>query len=431
MLSAQLRNWGFWASDFAQGSPIRKHCEDIEAHLLPGMPSNDRLESHLRYAVQHAPFYAAHKGFGSLQDFPVINKSTMKAQFDAFQSDAFAGQRLHTMLTSGSTGTPFAVRQDSNKRRRVLAEMICFGRRANYHVGDRYVFTRVWNQHNRKPWHVALRENAVMFDISHLDEARLESLWRLLRTDQGIRCMLGYPSTFGPLIKYLEHKDEGPEAFHMRSIITISERLPRQDREALRARFGCTVVARYSNQENGVFAQQCPDKDEFHLNTASYVFEFLKLDEDLPAGPGDRARVVITDLFNRAMPMIRYDTGDVVVRQSGPTCGWNTETLREVEGRNLDFIYDTEDRLLSPVVVCNHFWPYTRLKQYQFIQEAKGQYRVVLNGGEGHYPDEEFVELVRGFMGPAASVSVTHVDQIPQLASGKFTVVVNRYRPSA
>ena len=335
------------------------------------------------------------------------------------------------MHTSGSTGTPFAVLQDPDKRRRVLAEMICFGRRAGYDVGDRYVFTRVWNDHNRKPWHVARRENAIMFDISSLDEARLESLRALLRRDTGIRCMLGYPSTFGPLLRHLERCGDGPEAFHLRSIICISEHLPPPVREGLRSRFGCTVVSRYSNQENGVLAQQCPDRPEFHLNTASYVFEYLRLDEDLPAAFGEPARIVVTDLFNRAMPMVRYDTGDVGVRQDSAACGWATGTLREVEGRRVDFIYDTRERLLSPYVVCNHFWPFTRLKQFQVIQEDRGRYQILLNGARGQYGDDEFIGLAKGFLGEDAAVSVVHVDQIPLLSSGKFKLVVNRYRPPA
>ncbi len=430
LLGARLRNWGFWAKDRVQGSPIGKHCEDIEARLGSGTLSADRLEALLHFAVEHAPFYAACRGFGSLQDFPVINKNMIKAQYEAFRSDAFPGVHLHVMSTSGSTGTPFSVLQDPDKRRRVLAEMICFGRRAGYQVGDRFVFTRIWTRHNRKRWHAALRENEIMFDISSLDDPCLESLRTLLRTDAGIRCMLGYPSTFGPLIRYLEHQGDGPESSHLRSIISISERLPRATREALRSRFGCTVVSRYSNQENGVLAQQCPDREEYHLNTASYVFEYLKLEEDLPAEPGERARMVITDLFNRGMPMIRYDTGDVVVRRPSAACGWTTETLSEIEGRREDFIYDTQDRLLSPSLVDLHLWPYTELKQFQFIQEAKGQYQLVLNGAKGHYRDEEFIDLAKGFLGSDASVSVVHVDQIPLLASGKFKLVVSRYTPT-
>ena len=424
-----VRQKGFWANDRLHGSPIRKHFEDLESNLASGKPPTDRLELLLRYAVTHAPFYSSHQKFTSLQDFPVINKSIIKAHYDAFQADSFQTARLHTQSTSGSTGTPFLVRQDPDKRRRVLAEMIYFGEKAGYRVGDRFVFTRVWTRHNRKSWFGALRENAVMFDISCLDQGCMESLKNLLSTDGSIRCLLGYPSTFEALARHLEHQGWVPESFHLRTIISISERLPPQTREALRSRFGCTVVSRYSNQENGVLAQQCPDHDEFHLNTASYAFEYLKLDEDLPANPQERARVVVTDLYNLAMPMIRYDTGDVVIRQSSAACAWTTETLGEIEGRRLDFIYDTEERLLSPVVVCNQFWPFTQLRQFQFIQIGRGRYQILLNGAKEHYQDDQFIDLSKQFLGSDASISVQHVDQIPQLASGKFKLVVNLYRP--
>ncbi len=431
MLAARIRNWGFLATDALRGSPILRHCRDIEDALAHGREAEGRLESLLEFAVCHTPFYAPFRQFASLSDFPVIDKAALKSNPDAFRSDVFRGARLHVMRTSGSTGTPLAVPQDPEKRWRALAEMICFGRRAGYEIGDRYVFTRVWTPHNRKPRNVAWRENAIMFDISSLDESRLETLRRLLLKDRGIRCLIGYPSTFGPLLRLVEAHGDEPGAFNLRCIISISERLPPQLREGLRTRFGCTVVSRYSNQENGVLAQQCAERDEYHVNTASYVLDYLKLDRDLPAAPGERARVVVTDLFNRAMPMIRYDTGDVVIRQPGATCGWQTDTLYEIEGRQMDFIYDTRDRLLSPVVVVNTFWPFTQLRQFQFLQESRGAYRILLDGAREHYPDEAFLQLARSFLGEDAEVVVEHVERIPPLASGKAKVVASRYRPGA
>jgi phenylacetate-CoA ligase len=431
MLAERIRNWGFWASDFAHGSPIRNHCQDIEAQLSSDTRSAERLEAMLRYATAHTPFFSKHRDFACLQDFPIQNKASMKADYDAFRSDEFAGQALHIMHTSGSTGTPFEVPQNPEKRHRVLAEMICFGRRAGYEVGDRFVFTRVWTPVNRKRWHVALRENLIMFDITSLDDSRMASLRDVFRRNPSIRCMQGFPSTFEALLRHMDKEGNGPEDIHLRAIISLAERLSPETRKALQARFGCTVVSRYSNQEIGVLAQQCPNADEYHLNTASCVFEFLKLEEDAPAVLGEPARVVVTDLFNRAMPMIRYDTGDVVIQQPSAICGWKTRTLRGIEGRRLDLIYDTRDRVVSPFVLCSAFWAFTKLKQYQFIQEAKGQYKVVLNGPREAYPDQTFIDLAKGFLGPDASVSVVHVDDIPLLASGKYMQVVSRYRPPA
>lgn len=431
MLGARLRNWGFWARDRFHGSPVQRHCQDIETRQTSARPSTDLLEGILGFAVEHAPFYAPFKGFGSLQDFPVINKNVIKANYDGFRSNAFPGVRLHSMHTSGSTGTPFAVLQDPDKRRRVQAEVIFFGQKAGYKLGDRFVYTRVWTDLNRKSRASALRDNMIPVDISSMDDAHMESLRSLLKRDKSLKGMLGYPSTYGPLAWYLERMGDQPGDFHLETIIAISEKLPPPTRESLRARFGCNVVARYSNQENGVLAQQCLHHDEYHLNTASYAFEFLQLDSDLPAAVGEPARMVVTDLFNRAMPMIRYDTGDVVIRQAASACGWATETLSDIEGRREDFIYDTQDRLLSPSVPGLYFWGFTQLKQIQFIQEGKGQYRIVLNGASEHYRDQAFIDLAKGFLGEDAAVSVSHVDEIPMLASGKFKAIMSLYKPAA
>lgn len=431
MLSARLRNWGFWASDLLKGSPIRKQCGDIDALLESGAESPERLEAILQHAVQTTPFYADCRGYGSLQDFPIINKAVVRAQQDQFMSSAYRNTRLHVMHTSGSTGNPLTIYQDWDKRNRVLAEMICFGRRVGYHVGDRYVFTRVWNEHNRKSWLRAFSENAIMFDISLMDERQMGTLRDLLIQDRRIGCLIGYPSTLEFLAKYLEQRGDKPESFHLRTVISISERMSEEIRASLRERLGCNVVARYSNQENGVFAQQCPGGDEFHLNTASFVFEFLKLDEDQPAQPDEEARLVVTDLFNRAMPLIRYDTGDVVLRQSTVTCGWQSATLGDIRGRREDLIYDTQDRLVSPAAVSVHLWGFTQLKQFQFIQEAKGTYRLVLNGAKGIYQDAAFIEKLRIFLGEDAVVSVVHMDHIPSLPSGKFALIISHHTPSA
>jgi phenylacetate-CoA ligase len=121
----------------------------------------------------------------------------------------------------------------------------------------------------------------------------------------------------------------------------------------------------------------------------------------------------------------------VVLRQSIPSCHWATQTLGDIRGRREDLIYDTRNRLVSPATVSIHFWGFTHLKQFQFIQEGQGSYQVVVNGARGHYRDEAFVEKARIFLGEDARVAVVHLDPIPNLPSGKYALIISRYRPSA
>ena len=73
--------------------------------------------------------------------------------------------------------------------------------------------------------------------------------------------------------------------------------------------------------ENGILAQQkTASENEFIINWASYHIEILNIDTNELAPNGTVGRIVVTDFFNYAMPLIRYDTGDlgVIDNQSMP-----------------------------------------------------------------------------------------------------------------
>ena len=67
------------------------------------------------------------------------------------------------------------------------------------------------------------------------------------------------------------------------------------------------------------------------------------LNEDKKIGFGQRGRIVITDLYNYATPLIRYDTGDVGIMHLDEN---NHPYFSQVLGRKLDLIYDTKGNLV-------------------------------------------------------------------------------------
>ena len=81
----------------------------------------------------------------------------------------------------------------------------------------------------------------------------------------------------------------------------------------LEKQFGCPVRAWYSNEENGIMGLQNEKDEGYRIDTETYYYEILKMDSDEPAEPGELGRIVITDLFNYAFPILRYDNGDTAV----------------------------------------------------------------------------------------------------------------------
>lgn len=432
MLGEKIREKGFWLQDALQGGIVRKHYLDIKRQLedKDAYCNEQALESLLKHAMKTTEYYNQFGEKIKFEDFPIIDKNFIKANYDKLISKQYRDKKNHKMSTSGSTGTPFTIIQDTSKRKRVLAELIYFGEKAGYVIGDRYIFTRIWTEKNRKSKLELMKQNLVECDLAKLDNENLGRLTKLLKGDKKIKYILGYANTLDVLSKYVDQKGEDPDDFNLKIIISGSEKLEVNTKERLKRVFGCNVVSRYSNQENGILAQQCIEADEFHLNTASYYFEFLKLDSDEPAQIGELARIVVTDLYNYAFPIIRYDTGDICTLKQQQECKWQAPVIYQIEGRRVDLIYNVEDCLISPHLVTNNFWRYSKLKQYQFIQEDKAKYKVKVNGAEGKYSDEEIINTVVSIVGEGADISIEHVTQIPILKSGKYKKIICNYKPS-
>lgn len=435
-LFERLRPLIFWTLDGVRGGPVRRAIREVRNILEdPGSPGAlalraANLESLLRHARATVPHYRNLPEGTGLEGFPVVDKNLIRKDPDAFLSEAFRGRKLHSVTTSGSTGTPFRILQDPGKRARHQADSIHCCARAGYPIGTRLYYLRVWNRINRKSPLAAFMENTVPVDISDQSGDRLGELTATLRRDRSAKAILGYASSLEVLAQHLAKAPVEGAGARVRTVMAMSETLPDPSREILRAAFGCPVISRYSNMENGFIAQQCvEDNREYHLNVASYHVEVLALDRDEPAAPGELGRIVVTDLFNRAMPLIRYDTGDTGEYRDEAACGAPGPVLRRVEGRRVDFIYDVRGHLLSPHVITNTLWKYDDIAQFQFVQEGPGRYVIKVNCGGTAYPREgELLAELRGYLGKDADLSLETVAEIPLLRSGKRKKIVNAWK---
>jgi phenylacetate-CoA ligase len=433
-LLAHARHFAFWTADYVRGGAIRRHFHDLEAMLegpdLAGAAA--RHEAYLRDILRHAAattdFYAPFRDHASLADFPVVDKGLIKERKEAFLA-APREKGLFATTTSGSTGTPFTVYQDRDKRARHQADTLYYCDRAGYAPGTRLHYLRVWNSLNRKSPFSKFMQNMVTHEIGSLGEEALGALCGALRADRTPSSILAFASTYEALCRYLEKHPEALRGVRARSVMAMSEALPEACKAKLREAFSCPVVCRYSNMENGFLAQQCREENnEYHLNWASYHIELLALDGDRPVPPGTMGRIVVTDLFNRAMPLIRYDTGDTGILAETSRCGRPWPILEKVEGRRVDFLYDTQGRLKSPHIITNTMWSYPEVTQFQFVQEDAGRYTMRLNcPGRFFGRDAELRRDLHAHLGADASIKVELVDEIPLLASGKRKKILNRY----
>jgi phenylacetate-CoA ligase len=427
------RKYAFWFLDFFRGGKIRRHYNDIEL-VLNHASSNkvlkrqeQNLSSLLRHAVNTTRFYESKKNYKSFDDFPVINKSIIRESFNYFISSKFVESELKPIVTSGSTGTPFKVYHDKNKRLRNSADTIFFAQRVGYSLGDRLIYMRAWNEQNKNTSLNYWIDNIIPVDVSRLNDTSIENLLRQIKNRKSTYNILGYASALELVCKYLEKRNYGRVNAEVKSVIAMSETLNDYTKKTMQKYFNAPVVSRYSNLENGIIAQQeTTDSERYLINTASYIVEILNMDSDEQTEQGQMGRIIVTDLFNYGMPLIRYDTGDIGSLSLDSRKAGNMY-LAKVEGRRMDMLYDTGGSLMSPQVIVNCMRQHPAIIEYQLIQEGREEYTVKIKSEDTFTDETKLVKELKTYLGEDAVIRFEYVSEIPLLSSGKRKIVVNKY----
>jgi phenylacetate-CoA ligase len=407
-----------------QGSPLRNDLLDIRNKLSSGQHT-DKLERLLKHATLTTTFYERFAGQTSINAFPVIDKNLIRENLNSFISKKATIGELIPVVTSGSTGTPFKVFHNKRKKIRNSADTIYFSGLTGFEVGQKLMYLKIWAKEKMASPFAYWKQNLVPIDVIHLSDQQIEQMIAQMEKRSSVHGILGYVSALELVCRYLEKSGRLRVNANVSSIITMSEALSEYVKSSMRNFFGAHVYARYSNLENGIIAQQVPGSDDrLLINSASYHVEILELNSNSAVLDGTVGRIVVTDLYNEAMPLIRYDTGDLG-SFSNATDKFGNRFLETVEGRKLDVLYDTRGNIISSYIMYKNMWKYTEIKQYQLIQKDSTRYILKVNAEEGFDKHEQLITEFKKYLGDDADFKIERVDEIPLLNSGKRRKLVN------
>ena len=419
-----LRRLVFFQKDKLKGNIIKNHLSDLNKDS-----NNENIKQRLNDLLKHAKnttlYYKIQEPHKGVETFPVINKTIIKNNKSDFLSKKFKKNELIRTVTSGSTGTPFVSYHDKEKKNRNTADTLHFANLAGYELGGKLYYVKIWSENNRKSTLLKKIQNIETIDVLNL-EKNVEQIIIDLNKNTSSISFCGYVSAFETICGWLERNKSHCVEVKVDSIITISEGLSEESREIIQKHFKCSVFSRYSNVENGIIAQQTPTSgNDFLINTASYYVEILNFENDSLAPEGTLGRIIVTDLFNKAMPFIRYDTGDVGALNLKMIDGLEQKFLTNIGGRKLDQIYNTKGELISSYIAYRNMWSYPEIEQYQLIQMESGKYIFKICINKPFAKEEKLVYQFKEYLGKDADFKVEYVREIPLLDSGKRKKVVN------
>src|SRR5690606_15745986 len=165
---------------------------------------------------------------------------------------------------------------------------------------------------NRKSKRQALMENIEQVDVTQLSDANLKRLIQSFKSESSHFAILSYASALDAICKYLDENEPDFRTDKCKSVLAMSESLTDYTKNTIKKYFGVFAISRYSNVENGMIAQRpVIGSNEFIINRASYIVEIIDENSDHILSEGLTGRIVVTDLYNKALPMLRYDTGDI------------------------------------------------------------------------------------------------------------------------
>jgi phenylacetate-CoA ligase len=217
------------------------------------------------------------------------------------------------------------------------------------------------------------------------------------------------------------------------AIISTAMVLHDYQRELIEGVFDCRVTNRYGCEEVSLIACECPAHAGLHVNDESVVVELLDRTSDQPVAAGTPGRVVVTDLANYAMPLLRYEVGDIATWSSHScACGRQSAMLQSVAGREADYVVTRSGHFVSGISLTEQFSRLVpQIAQLQIVQESLDQFCFRIVGEESKHSEARIATLVQELFGTTAQFRCEYLAAIPQQTSGKYRFCISHVAASA
>jgi len=411
-------------------------CHDTKTYR------SHKLLQLLQYAGTHCAYYKnafqqASLDARNLEGFdrlPLLDKSTIRRRWRDLISDEIDLMNFYTMNTGGSTGEPleFLVSSAAGRIDRVHQEFV-FRTTMQYQPGDIIVAfdgspvpAELLDAHvywvaksdedipyGRLSYSsLYLREETVSYYVRHM----LDTAPSILR---------GYPSFLNDIAEYISERGI-VIPFNIKGVQLTAEDAYDWQMENVRRAFDTRVFLQYGHSEACVYAYTYDDTCEYYCSPF-YGFTEVLGEDGRHVNTGEVGEVVVTGFHNRAMPFIRYRTGDLALF-NGETDG--IVRLGKIVGRAQDYVIaENGERVsLTALVFGQHYGAFKNIQKWQLVQDIPGRAKVRIVKGEGFSAEDE-KEIRDKFKGICdIDAEFDYVDFIPLTTRGKFRFLVQNIR---
>jgi len=351
-LNISLNSFLYQASEKLINRDITSKLEEINKFYRLPEEMRERLVRKnlvelLRYCEKNVPYYTdlfqekkislsrIEKNFDYFQDIPTLSKNDIFRNYEKLISNKYRQKRLIERRTNGSTGKSLPVLYSKSDLDWSAAANLYSYHFSGRRITDRECHIEMCNKEDqllKDKCILALKNKALnrdLIQISNLNDSTLLRVVNLLKS-RNYKIIQTYPSTMFAIANFIR-RNSIYEIPKVANFVSTGEAISKVQRKVIESIFKCQVLNRYGLAEFGVVAHTSVDSF-FNLMTHGLYPEYIGVDST------NSSQLILTGLKRRAMPLIRYETGDL--------CELSDDgELKNIFGRTHDLVWVKEDVL--------------------------------------------------------------------------------------
>ncbi len=408
----------------------------------------ETLERYILHAVRHVPYHRSRlsmllnaKGAIDLRrwlDVPVMTRVEIERHHEALVPDEVPAEhgRVLRVQTSGSGGHPLTLRKSGLHNTALTCAFYRMGTAFGLDWRKDLLSIRAYDSIWRGP----------LNPVTSLD------VWGppwIAGEDGGKRCHMSVHTPVREQLDFIRAKapayintsahnamalatevaKSGDAPSEIIALLTVGEYVSDDLRRQCRTHLGCEIIDAFSTGECGTLVTQCPDSTNYHMQPELTVLEVLKPD-GTPCRPGETGLMTSTPLYNYAMPLVRYQSEDLVTVGGQCSCGRPAPALSQLHGRSMHQFITADGSFLRPSPDSARLREFIGFRRWQLtqVEDAQVELRLVNRAGDRPADTNGAIDYVEGLLDGAMRVRVRHVPVLGPSSGGKFPPIIREWR---
>jgi phenylacetate-CoA ligase len=397
---------------------------------------DEKLRQLIDHCYQHVPYYRRimdERGLRpvdiqsavDLHKLPILTKDIIRANWKDLRATNIPDKYVYIAGTGGSTGEPIKI---ATYKKAAAWAMMSFERGMAWGgLTPRTTAIRLmggslggYKKTRRQKISDRLRGviNLLAYDLGPDNVLDYAAVVR----KHNAQFIIGYA---GAIYHFARLLLECGKTLKLQAVFTTAERLYPEWAETIRQAMHCHVYSYYGCGECKSLGYQCQEGDTYHIPEEHAILEVEYESCTSLSGTGG---VLITDLDNHVMPLLRYQNGDYLTLENSPcSCGRSLKLISKLEGRIREFLLDSAGQRVSGGISTFIMRHLESVNEFQVRQDALDHIQILVVLSK-NLTEADYTYIRQSFchyLGEKVDIEIRVVDSIERTRAQKLQIVVN------